>query len=223
VSNQEVLLSEDYKIFDKLAKNKNANGPAGWVKIYLQTKSGIIYDEGSNLVTSQGREYVAQRVFNSYASSGVPRANWTNYIISHFAIGSGGSTLSSGVAPVVTLNGPYICDTSLLTTIPLGISGYLTSPDNVDLSVKPIAASEGSMLLESVDYAGGGVSCSNYTRMKCTCIIPSGEPTSGTVKIDEAGLFFVYGTSAKLFSHISFSPKWKEKESKMTLEWYILF
>ena len=34
---------------------------------------------------------------------------------------------------------------------------------------------------------------------------------------------FVSGSTAKLFSHICFAPKWKEKESVLTIQWYILF
>lgn len=228
VLDQNIILSEEYKIFDALAHKmeQGMRGPLGWVQIFLQTKNGLIYDEGSNLVVAQGREYVAQRVFNSYAYSGGSRPNWTSYVISHFAVGSGGSVVS-GTPPSVTLNGPYICDTGLITATTLGIGGYLTEPGGTVLSVKPIAASSGSLYLESVSYSGGGTSCTNYTKMKCTCIIPSGEPSSlapgGTTKIDEAGLYFVSGSTAKLFSHICFAPKWKEKESTLTIQWYILF
>jgi hypothetical protein len=63
--------------------------------------------------------------------------------------------------------------------------------------------------------------------MKCTCIVPSGEPNAlapgGTTKIDEAGLYFVSASTPLLFSHICFAPKWKEKESTLTIQWYILF
>jgi len=72
VLNDNVIVKEDYKIFDKLANEMGykTRGPLGWVQIYLQTKNGLIFDEGPNLVTAQGREYVAQRVFNSNAYSG---------------------------------------------------------------------------------------------------------------------------------------------------------
>ena len=226
--NDNVIVKEDYKIFDKLANEMGykTRGPLGWVQIYLQTKNGLIFDEGPNLVTAQGREYVAQRVFNSNAYSGGVRSNWNSYVISHFAVGSGGSVVA-GSPPSVTLNGPYICDTGLITATSLGIAGYLTEPGGTTLAVKPVTASSGSAYLESTGYSGGGTSCTYYTKMKCTCIIPSGEPSSlpagGTTKIDEAGLYFVSGSTAKLFSHICFAPKWKEKESTLTIQWYILF
>jgi len=229
VLNQDIIFNDEYRIFDKLIsrKNKGAIGPIGWARIFLQTKNGLVYDEESNLVVAQGREYVAQRVFDRYAYSGGSRTDWTDYIISHFAVGSGGSTVS-GTPPVVTLNGPYICDNRLLSATSLGIVGYLTEPISlVDTALKPITASSGSIYLESANYSGGGTPCTYYTKMKCTCIIPDGEPSSlpagGTTKIDEAGLYFVSGSSANLFSHICFAPKWKEKGSTLTIQWYILF
>lgn len=225
--NQDIIINEDYKIFDELVhRNKSSNGLVGWAKIFLQTKNGLIYDEESNLVISQGREYVAQRVFNSYSYSGGSRPDWRSYVISHFAVGSGGSTVS-GSPSTVTLNGPYICDTRLLAPTSLGITGYLTEPSGTTLAAKPITSSGGSLYLESASYSGGGISCTNYTKMKCTCIVPSGEPSAlaagATTKIDEAGLYFVSGLTPLLFSHICFAPKWKEKESTLTIQWYILF
>ena len=80
----------------------------------------------------------------------------------------------------------------------------------------------------------------NYTtkKIKNTCIIPAGEPydlgIGESVKIDEAGLYFVLNSAVdpdndppiysnpKLFAHICFAPKWKEKESQLTIIWYIL-
>lgn len=215
-------------IFDKLEQQiRKGIGPLGFVRIFLQTKNGLIYDEGFNLVVAQGREFVAQKIFGSYVYSGGSRTDWTNYKISHFAVGSGGSTIGGG--GTVTLNGPYICDTRLLTATSLGTAGYLTEPGGTTLCVKPITASGGSIYLEPQSFSGGG-SCTYYTKMKCTCIVPSGEPTSlpagGTTRIDEAGLYFVQnagvGPTTNLFAHICFAPKWKEKESTLTIEWYIL-
>ena len=221
--NQNLEIKEEYKIFDKLEQEirKGMRGPIGWVQIFLQTKKGLIYDEGFNLVVAQGREFVAQKTFNYYGT----RTDLTGYVISHFAVGSGGSVIS-GTPPVVTLNGPFICETNLIAATSLGISSYLTEPGGIIQSVKPITTG-GALSLESASYTGGGSSCTYYTKMKCTCVIPSGEPfgipAGATTKVDEAGLYFVSGSVAKLFSHICFAPKWKEKESTLTIQWYILF
>ena len=226
---QIVYLSEDYKIFDRLAYNlkQGMRGPLGWVQIFLQTKNGLIYDEGWNLVVSQGREFVAQRIFNSCVYFGGSSVDWRSYVLSHFAVGSGGSTINDDI---FTPNGPFICDTGLITPISLGIASYLTEPDSGILTavkpiVDPLSSPPGTAYLELVSYGNG--ECSNYTKMKCTCVIPSGEPTSldwgESIKIDEAGLYFVSGSNANLFSHICFAPKWKEKEGVLTIQWYILF
>ncbi|MEI8329567.1 MAG: hypothetical protein WCG14_06185, partial [Chlamydiia bacterium] len=53
-------------------------GPIGWVQIFLQTKKGLIYDEGSNLVSARGREFVAQRTFNITNYNGGLRTDWRN-------------------------------------------------------------------------------------------------------------------------------------------------
>jgi hypothetical protein len=226
------MLAEDYKVFDRLAHDMHhvARGPLGWVQIYLRTKKGLVFDEGCNLVSAQGREFVAQKVFN-IPRPGTPLVDLRSYNVSHFAVGQGGSIVT-GSPPSVTLNGPYICDIHLITSISLGQSDYLTEPSGTATAVKNITANGGSLILESASYTGGGLLCTSFTKMKCTCIIPSGEPTSlaagDAVKIDEAGLYFVNNTVnpsilPNLFSHICFAPKWKEKESDLTIVWYILF
>lgn len=223
----DVFMKDDYRVFDALGKQaRRARGPIGWVQIFLQTKFGLVYDEGYNLVVAQGCEFLAQKAFNSNLYSGGSRSDWTNFSISHFAVGSGGSTVA-GSPPVVTLNGPYICDTQLITATSLDNINYLTEPGGTTLCVKPIIADGGSFLLESANYSSLGGSCSYYTRVKCTCNVSDEEPISlpsgDTTKIDEAGLYFTSGENTNLFAHICFAPKWKEKESPFTIVWYILF
>ncbi len=222
---EKLIHYDDHKIFDRLESKARQNrfGPLGFVRIFLYTKNSLIYDEGWNLVVAQGREYVAQRLSNCYSYSGGTRENWTGYIVSHFAVGSGGSTVGQGEQ--ITLNGPYVCDTTLYEAISLQIDGYLTEPSGVQKAVKHVTANGGSVLLEPQGYSGGGT-CEYYTKVKFTCVVPSGEPADlppdGTVKIDEAGLYFVSGSTVKMFAHICFAPKWKEKESTLIIMWYIL-
>lgn len=237
--NHNIFTKDEYRIFDKLALEMKKNprrGPIGWVQIFLQTKNGLIYDEGPNLVSARGREFVAQRIFNIVNYDVGLRTDWRKHIVSHFAVGSGGSTITSG--GIVTLLGPFICDTQLIQAVDLGESGYLTEPGGITNAVKPITVDGGSMVLEVENYTGGITSCDYYTKIKNTCIIPSGQPTSlapgSSVKIDEAGLYFVLNSATdpeidppiysdpNLFAHICFAPKWKEKESILTIVWYIL-
>jgi hypothetical protein len=211
-------------IFDKLIKHlrdTRSQAPVGFVQIFLETENGILYDEGFNLVVAQGREFIAQRIFNKYEYLTGTRSNWTNFSVSHFAVGSGGSAI---VESSVELQGPFICDTSLYSPISLGVSGYLSEPDSTPTCVKGIETSSGSLYLEPTTF-GTGDECTYYTKMQCTCIIPSGEPELITepIKIDEAGLYFSDGSTANLFAHICFAPKWKEIDSGLTILWYVLF
>jgi hypothetical protein len=199
----------------------------GWVQVYLNRKKVF---EGSNLVVARGREFVAQKIFNVNTFDGGVRTDWRAHIISHFAVGSGGATVNSDS---VSLNGPYICDNGLYQPITLGNSSFLEEPsayssgdgihEYVD-AVKPITT-DGSILMESDVYTGDST-CTYYTKMKCACSIvdtePSGLAPGASVEISEAGLYFVNGSDAQMFSHICFPPKWIEKESSLDIIWYIL-
>jgi len=229
--NKNVIFHEDaYRIFDTLIDNQRKCGPLGWVQVFMNDKNLKERKpdfEGSNLVTAKGREFVAQRIFNRFQTSGVARTDWTGYTISHFGMGSGGATVDNDI---VTLTGPFICDTGLYTPIDLGTNSYLeetggTPTDNV---IKPIATN-GSVLLESDIYTNSvdtSITCEYHTKVMCTCQIISGEPSSlaaeASVQVSEAGLYFTNGVDANLFAHICFPPKYKEKESNLTLIWYIL-
>lgn len=226
-----VFHKDDLRIFDALsekAKKHPTRGPIGWVEVLLRHKKVF---EGDNLVVAQGREFVAQKIFNINSYDGGVRPDFRSHKISHFAIGSGGASASGNT---YTLLGPYICDVALNSPIQLGNTSYLDEPsahdegDNIHVytdAVKPITT-DGSILLESDDYGGGA--CTYYTKVKCVCTVPAGEPSgilSGeSVQVSEAGLYSVNPTTndVKMFSHICFPPKWKEKESDLTINWYIL-
>ena len=216
-----IIYEEEYSIYDRLAKYKKdcqIVGPVGWVRVFLNDK--LVVDK-PNLVVAQGREFVAIKTFEvTETSSGTNRPDYSSYKISHFGVGSGGSSV---VDNEVTLLGPNICDNSLYDPIALSDSGtYLTEPNGTDYVLKSITDG-GSIYLEQ----GGLCNPDYYTKVKCTCTIATGEPTTlsagESVKIDEAALYFTDGTNAKMFSHICFTPKWKEKESEFVLVWYILY
>jgi hypothetical protein len=231
VSEHVIVHRDNYQIFDRLADYKRKHpklGPLGWVEVFLNSKK---VHKGPNLVSSLGREFVAQKIFDAIGFEGGSRPDLRGHILSHFAVGSGGASVGAG--NTVTLLGPYICDLHLNEPIQLGNTAYLDEPSNYDAgdgihvftdSVKAITT-DGEVVLESEDYSGD-VDCTNYTKVKCVCKVPAGEPSgilSGeSVQISEAGLYLVNGTDVKLFSHICFPPKWKEKESDLTINWYIL-
>lgn len=235
------------KIWDLLKEKAKANpGPQGFCQFYMD---GQFIDQGSNLVVAGGREYVAQRLFNEVpAGSTLNPSDVREHIVGLFGVGAGGATCN---ANVVQLQGPTICDTGLYLPISLGVTEYLDDPlgfdetdpllDPYDIyksvnAVKPIRyEANGDVELIPVDY---GACADQYTKVKCTCIVPPGEPgasfpAGGTVPISEAGLFFAEllaespeqwssSVPAQMFAHITFAPKWKEKESEFRIIWYII-
>jgi len=245
MSDKNIILThnEDYKIFDKLGREaQRKRGPVGWVKAYMHknpNQLGEPFYDGPNLILAKGREFVAQKIFQvNVKEDATSRPDYRNHKVSHFAVGSGGASVAGSV---VTLSGPEIGDTALYEVISLGNAAYLDEPSAYTASgesplvhtytdaVKPITT-DGEIYLEPVSYPS---SPDYYTKVKCTCVIPAGEPTmidpAASVEISEAGLYFVDesladGDSNKVhtFAHICFAPKWKEKESQLTIFWYIL-
>ena len=238
-----VTHQDEYSIFDKLKfqvdndRNNHLRNIRGWVQVFMDQNKVF---EGPNLIVAKGREFVAQRLFElNTAEDNNSRPDFFNYKISHFAIGSGGATVSGNMD--VNLTGPLIADTGLYKPIILGDQTYLTDPsgyiDNTQSpvinsashAVKPISV-DGSIVLESVPYDG---SPNYYTKAKCTCTVPPGQPSAlapgASVPISEAGLYFVNTALAdtdvkkvQMFAHICFAPKWKELEGTLTILWYIL-
>lgn len=226
----------DNKIFDRMrsyAKSTHTIGPLGWVRLFEQkqgSKKKDLLFEGHNIVVAKGRSFVAQRIFNRPDTAA--KTNYTNYVVSHFGVGAGGSTVTG---ENITLLGPNVCDTALYKPITLnsthndpgaydnsGLSDALKDIFTSTGAVKPIS----SLTFEPENYEDGTQSAVFNTKMKCECVINSGEPTAlsndGYVPISEAALFFVSGSDAQMFSHVCFAPKFKELTSIMTIEWYIL-
>ena len=233
-NDQKIILSDEYKIFDQLKKEsrqKPKAGPLGWVRAYMQSKNDLtrkLFFEGPNMVVAQGRYFVAQKIFQIPDGS----VNYTNYKISHFGIGAGGATVSGDS---VSLLGPHICDTTLYK--PIGLGRTHNEPvifDNSSLSddLKTLYTSYGALkpintiTLVSEEYDDTGRSCDYNTKVKCECIIGPGEPPAltinGYVPISEAGLYFVYRDNARMFAHVCFPPKYKELDSTITIDWFIL-
>lgn len=234
--NHTVFTSDDYEIFDKIAtrqldsSSKERNSVLGWVQILLNKKKIF---EGPNLVVSQGREFVAQKIFDILETEDGDRPNFKTSVISHFAIGSGGCDVTN---EEYVLTGPYICDKSLYKPIGLGNTAYLHEPSNYvgdapyktyKNAVKPVRSGGGSIILEGKSYSGNSVTCENYTKVKCTCIINQGEPADmnagQAVAVNEAGLYFVnLDQQPRLFSHITFPTKFIALEDELIIYWYIL-
>jgi hypothetical protein len=230
-----IEMNDEYKIWDKLqqetAKRKLNYGPVGFVQLYMNRQ---LVEEKFNLVVAKGREFVAQKIFNVNTFSSGVRPDWRGYTISHFGVGGGGAVADGDL---FTLQGPAICDAGMYRPITLGNNAYLNDTSGYDSgetslyryvdAVKPITI-DGSITLESVQYPEGDPTpdCTAYTKVKCQCVVPQGEPSGlqsgASVQISEAGLYFTSGQNVQMFSHICFSPKFKEKESELIIVWYIL-
>jgi len=179
-----------------------------------------------NLVIANGRRFAAQAITKKKnASDGT---DVSAYLIKYFGIGSGGSTIAD--PPVLT--GPDVCDLDLTTPIPFSSSNaaYLTSPSegqNTAYVAKAIETDGSIEVIANTDLSGCGHPY-DFTWIKNTCVKVAGEPDNigagATVKIDEACLYYINTglTDIHTFAHICFYPKWIEKESQFTIEWYIL-
>jgi len=214
--NHIITNTEDYKIFDRLGVSKTP-GPKGWVRAFLHKNPNFLgrpFYEGPNLIVGNGREFAAQQMFNLPSSA----YTWTSYAITGFGVGSGGATISSGT-PVIA--DPTLDDVGLNSPITLSSAYDNEFSSSTTGVVKPITT-DGSITLMDGEYGTG----TYYSKAKCVCVIDSGEPTSlgagDSQQISEAGLYFTSGTTNVMFSHICFAPKWKESDSILTIEWYII-
>lgn len=208
---------DDYKIFDKLGSSKTP-GPKGWVRAFLHNNPNFLgkpFHEGPNLIVGKGREFAAQRLFNTTNGSG---NSWTDYSITDFGVGSGGAEISSSV-PIIT--DPTLDDVGLFNPIELSSAFNVESSSSTAGVIKPITT-DGSITLMDGEYGSN----TYYSKTKCVCVVDANEPTSLGVgdsqQISEAGLYFSSGTTNVMFSHICFAPKWKESDSILTIEWYII-
>lgn len=211
-----ITLMDDHQIFDFLASQKNPF-LRGWVRMFIhknmQNKGNPVVDD-PNLVVGRGREFNAQRLFDMNG----PSNDWKDYVITGFGIGRGGASISDG-EPVI--NDAILDDSGLYSPITLNDSFNSETSSGANGVVKPIRTDGSIQLMD-----GGFGENTYYSKVKCSCVIKSGEPTSlspgESQQISEAGLYATNGSNNILFSHICFAPKWKESESNLTIEWYII-
>ncbi|MEM4386046.1 MAG: hypothetical protein QXD03_05830 [Candidatus Anstonellales archaeon] len=202
--------------YDDILIRDRCSFKSNFAKIFINGK--LVY-KTSNMVVASGSVFVAQKLFNVKNNSD---NDYRNYIISHFGIGSGGSTI---VGSNVVLVGPDLCDTDNLIPIAIdpGNNLYLTSPSGKQNAAKPITL-DGS--IEIINNPR--ITCQNFnnTIVKCTCVINQEEPTDledgDSVKVDEACLYASNGTNTLTFAKITFPPKYIEKTTEFIIEWYII-
>lgn len=212
-----LILKDDHQIFDYLGSQKNPF-IKGWVRIYLNQKKYKEQKpdfEGHNLISGRGREFSAQRLFNTHLGT---TDDYTRYKIDGFGIGKGGATIidAKPVLTDVTLDDKHLFS-------PISIRNDYTTEQSTGTEgiIKPILTDG------NIEFVNGGYGNEDYfSKVKCTCVVKSGEPTyldpGESEQISEAALYATNESNNILFSHITFPPKWNEVESVFTIEWYII-
>jgi hypothetical protein len=228
----QTLIHHDlYNIITK--KKKESTSPfLGLVRVF---ENGVLNTDQStdgwleNMTIAKGREFAAQSIFRKIGTNSTI-GDTSNFKVDSFGIGLGGSTIGSDTS--VTLKGPNVCDLDLYAPIKINTFA-LPNSQGIESIVKKIempgpgglAGSITSEISSSSEYS----SCATYyTVMKCVCIVDTKEPTylnpGEVVKIDEAMLYATSENNQVVpFAHICFAPKFIEKESVFTIEWYVIF
>jgi len=186
---------DDYETRDKLFLGMG-KPIIGVVEIY---KNNEFIERGNNLVVYDGRELAASKVFDL--------GNYTNWKITHFGVGKGG-TSSDGTTKI----GPNDSDTDLYSPLTLNKSNSNYKRNGI---LKPINSKE--LIIDE--------NTNKYTAVKnVLTIVVSEEPDLETpATIDEVALFATNGNNWKIFSHYTTTRKILEENESITFEWYILF
>ncbi len=189
-----------------------------YAKIFI---NGVQIDETNNMVVAQGRKFTAQKIFGKYPTGD---DDFRNYHITHFGIGSGGSTLQGSN---VILTGPDICDKDLIIPIQIdpGNNVFLTSPTNIEYVAKAIENDGSIEFIDNIDIPCTD-SFDKTSIVKCNCTINRSEPTylspGESVKVDEAVLYYTYNNITKIFARITFAPKYIESTTLFEIEWFVI-
>lgn len=231
MSIQSITHIDKFNIHDIIKNKKNTSPFLGLVRVF---ENGVLNTDQStdgwltNMTIAKGREFAAQKLFNtSNTLSLIP--NLSSYVIDSFGIGSGGASID--IDNNVTLLGPNVCDPDLYLPIAINTSAIANSVGipNIVKSIT-LAGPGGSIGTITTEVSNNSeyFACKDYyTVVKCVCIVDNQEPTylnpGDVVKIDEAMLYATHNGQSLPFAHICFAPKFIEKESVFTIEWYVIF
>jgi len=201
----------------QVQKKNTVNRYKNFARLILD---GEVVEETNNMVVMNGRAFNAQKLFGKVPEG---EEDLRNYHVTHFGIGSGGTTSSGGYT---VLQGPDLCDYDLINPVQIdpGNSTFLTSPNGVQYACKPI---EQDGYFEFA--ANPDVNCDSttyYNIVKCYCVVNRTEPTflnpGESVKIDEAALYYTYGNQTRLYARITFAPKYIEPSTNFVIEWFVI-
>jgi hypothetical protein len=175
-----------------------------------------------------------------------------DYKIDSFSLGSSGSAVDSGGnITLLGPNTCDIFTGTPIEYLSSGSFNYkpgIAYPPNLSTKVyskviKRITSGSDKGSIEFIKSTDDDfLACNNYyTVVKCTCKKEAGDPSTlpdgESIKIDEAFLFMTHPSTHAIntdytlptipkpfpFAHLCFTPKHIEKESKFTIEWFIIF
>ncbi len=208
----------------------------GRPKIY-DLKGNLLASE-ENLVVLTGREYIAQTLAGV---SGDNPTNYTQYRITHFAVGDGGS---SGACPPTT-TGPFDDDVELGNSVKINLpTSTYPSKYIAEGHLKQIE-SDGEISVISEEHTinvptGGQKVVDAYTAIRYRMYLQPNEPIDKPFQFNEAGLYavkyaldnntgtWIPATDANgdhiysLFARFTTLDKWLDAGDGIMIEWYIL-
>lgn len=230
--NNTLVVHDLYNIITE--KKRNQSSPfLGLVRIF---ENGVLNTDQSsdgwltNMTIAKGREFAAHSIFRKQFNPSSIIGDASTFKVDSFGIGSGGSNID--INDNVTLNGPSVCDIDLNSAIAINTNSLPNSIGVAEVVKKIEVAGPGNLvgsITGEISTNSEYSACATYyTIVKCVCVIDSQEPTylnpGDVVKIDEAMLYATSTTNQVVpFAHICFAPKFIEKQSVFTIEWYVIF
>jgi len=205
----------DYCLSDSVkGQDSQKRKPQGWVEIYEVDENNVEHLIGKhNLVVYQGRELIAQRMFNVNNVQSIPEPN---EYISWFGIGSGGVNTGDPFNP----SPPVSTDTDIYNELPINAIDA-TCGDYHDgfYYKKPI---------ESITFEQDSYNNNSWLIVKTVSRVSLGDANGS--HISEAGLFSAADGAIpnhpgpfSLFSRITFPTVVKVNTRQLLFIWYILF
>jgi len=132
--------------------------------------------------------------------AGVGTANVAGFNISHFGVGSGGSSIVAGVPQIIT---PTVSDVELASPLQINSPALnYVSPVSTQVNAAKPITTDGSITFQT------DVSSNNHrSTVLCNCVVAASEPIT-----DETGAALTTGKA-----------KYIEFEATLTIEWYVIF
>lgn len=185
--------------------------PKGFVEIYEMLPNGSKKLIGKpNLVVYDGREWIAQRIFNTNNSN---VTSGPSHFIAWFGLGDGGTPVGDPLNPT----SPSATDTGLNNDIPISSSDSTCADKHDGFYYK--------MPLESVEFEQDTNNANQWLICKVTIIV--GADYGNEYNLSEAGLFTAPSSAGgetgpfTLYARITFPSIVKTSSRILTFIWYV--